>query len=1631
VIGDQDQLSVQDFSTRIKQKYPEYQDMDDNDLAQRIVAKYPEYQGVVAFSQPEKPSLSPMSREQADTYMEQLATRGMGPWQPVKPPSFADTSLVDPESSVFGQPIPSSIHPDTRGGHNLVPVQDVAAVRQQMKYEAAHPDEMAQVQRSQQMDTSLPFGERLTARTPLYARTQIEKTQRLNQVNEQWKQFAGEQGANAAEALLRFGGRNFQDDPNPTPGELGVARSVGKNVITFAADPVNQAMALLPLGAAGKAGQATTSALFAADMAKGSYDAAGQLGSIWDRPDISRQQKVEMGTDLVFNTIMAGMAGGHAIRAPFIHPADPHLSAIPDKDRALVVDQVNTRIANATPPAVPHPNPLYRPETSVTPSADETPIKEKVQAAVGSALASMPGTSRPVNNDGFSGLREEPAPSNQTTQQTQSAEEPSSDRRSASRGDDRRQDYDTRARIESLTAEQKDAEITDLRKERLSSKKTGLPNETAFKESEAVLNNSHPVIGYADIDDFKSLNTKMGHDALDQEILPTVGKTFQWAAAQENGDVHVFHRSGDEFLFRSANPDSFRRVIDRTNKKLQSVGVGLSSGLGDSTETAEASADLDKQNRKAAGLRVGSRDESQPFQTRSDVDNPSRGFAKHNYPSGILRKINPSPRPIRGRGTRKDLQAKYENYLDSHNSAATARRYSIALENFFSKLPANTNITEVQLSDLDNFARQRQAEGITERTITFELAAVRGFQNWVAEQRGRKPDVSKNKKVIPQSQPSAEARPSTDRRRLSLDDLRANLKKRFPEIPSTENPGPKQIVTPTPDEGKPAPSKLIPEQGPDFSQPEKPSPLSEDVPPQMSPGKARSIAESKAKWTPEKLAALRESRNHSEDLLAKNLENPVHPTDRDTENPLAHYGQLEDKLDLPSKSPENQVTPTERPTEDTLAQYGTISSHIRQLEAKLDHARRAKEKGFRWGGSLSLEQMADLEQQIRSFKYHANNLFKEHVRGLTDEEAQFLIEGIEKPAYKEIGQALQLHKLLKHDPIAKSLKQALVEDVLQTGLSLKSRELVRKILGDQSVGVRLTKGPKGQRTRIYEKLGRIDSPGQSFKLLKYAPKGPGAQELWDRIEMARNVARATLENETDPKNKNFLNRILETYPNDFIHDGVVIAKKGEYKYNPILVNPKIKGAASISTSEFFNAHLPGEIHEMSANNLAAILGKSKLSSKTGQLTPEQKSILKNTESDEERRMYRAQLVRDRVEQLRDDFVESTKKRVQQIKAIKEIRGIPADHLTPLETKLAAISDAQRRDAAPPKLAGLLEGYKGFPTDGGSKARTISTANRPSASAPESHSPQPKKPSNIPEGSQTERAVTPALSPVESVLHQRAQNLEKAILKLDNKFGPGLSQLRSAAEEIGKTRVDKYRLYEKGLKTYQKALSKDDPWALRRAVEAIRRPGEIGTVGPSARNLTPAEIKETNRAYLHRVLSKYEGLSDLRLAAFRDGLDDITMRRLLDESDDPAMSARYAKLVSKSESRDPGMEMGDRIVNGIRITAGQAAGDIIRESQGSYKWGYAAQKQALDSFISRFNNMSIGQSVDWQDAAEKGNWSFFTDPQELQAAKITNKKWAEYGQKLVDVGALDTYKLENPTCVPANVYPLLLGFLLRQ
>lgn len=139
----------------------------------------------------------------------------------------------------------------------------------------------------------------------------------------------------------------------------------------------------------------------------------------------------------------------------------------------------------------------------------------------------------------------------------------------------------------------------------------GVLNMEAYVETEP---NLGPIRGFADADNFKSINDQLGHGVGDHAIS-TIGRVF----AEELGDGRVFHRGGDEFVFSAPDAKTFRDAMDRARARLEQAelvairedgttvsrkGIRFSFGEGKTVEEAESAQYRDKEARKAAGLRT-------------------------------------------------------------------------------------------------------------------------------------------------------------------------------------------------------------------------------------------------------------------------------------------------------------------------------------------------------------------------------------------------------------------------------------------------------------------------------------------------------------------------------------------------------------------------------------------------------------------------------------------------------------------------------------------------------------------------------------------------------------------------------------------------------------------------------------------------------------------------------------------------------------------------------------------------------------------------------------------------------------------------------------------------------------------
>lgn len=131
-------MTPQDFSAKIKQKYPEYKDVDDLELAQKIVAKYPQYQSQVTFQPtpvPEQKGFLEKTGEIADTLFgggtigsaigTQIAKGNLG--QTVQKAVIGRDLSPEEEALVENGPTGKQIVGDVlRVGANFIPVGKLA-----------------------------------------------------------------------------------------------------------------------------------------------------------------------------------------------------------------------------------------------------------------------------------------------------------------------------------------------------------------------------------------------------------------------------------------------------------------------------------------------------------------------------------------------------------------------------------------------------------------------------------------------------------------------------------------------------------------------------------------------------------------------------------------------------------------------------------------------------------------------------------------------------------------------------------------------------------------------------------------------------------------------------------------------------------------------------------------------------------------------------------------------------------------------------------------------------------------------------------------------------------------------------------------------------------------------------------------------------------------------------------------------------------------------------------------------------------------------------------------------------------------------------------------------------------------
>ena len=166
---------------------------------------------------------------------------------------------------------------------------------------------------------------------------------------------------------------------------------------------------------------------------------------------------------------------------------------------------------------------------------------------------------------------------------------------------DRRQDGGLRTRVDQMTPAQMKAAL-------LTHELTGIPNRRAYEDSV-----KKPAQASVDVDSLKWINDNAGHEGGDQ-MLKAVAQ-----ALHEASGGNAYHISGDEFVVQGDTPEQAQRALADAQERLagatltfehpdgrtvQLKGIGVSHGIGQTLEQADADLGRSKSAREQSGVRA-------------------------------------------------------------------------------------------------------------------------------------------------------------------------------------------------------------------------------------------------------------------------------------------------------------------------------------------------------------------------------------------------------------------------------------------------------------------------------------------------------------------------------------------------------------------------------------------------------------------------------------------------------------------------------------------------------------------------------------------------------------------------------------------------------------------------------------------------------------------------------------------------------------------------------------------------------------------------------------------------------------------------------------------------------------------
>lgn len=242
-----------------------------------------------------------------------------------------------------------------------------------------------------------------------------------------------------------------------------------------------------------------------------------------------------------------------------------------------------------------------------------------------------------------------------------------------------------------------------------------------------------------------------------------------------------------------------------------------------------------------------------------------------------------------------------------------------------------------------------------------------------------------------------------------------------------------------------------------------------------------------------------------------------------------------------------------------------------------------------------------------------------------------------------------------------------------------------------------------------------------------------------------------------------------------------------------------------------------------------------------------------------------------------------------------------------------------------------------------------------------------------------------------------------LVKLRKQFPEEVPNIEMIADAIldrdPKATAGSKKTFANALEVFTSALEAEDPYALKKAVEAAKRTGEQGALGPDISNFTPEEARMLSADAASKKLDRYEKMGDITLKSMKESVNSDDLRRLIEQSTPVGpinegqqavqneLFERYTALLDRA---GPSESIGLALQNRFTATtyANERKANVkrdIRVESGKRFHDDAIVKNALNGADKLMDSLTELQRFQFMDDMENGRFTEKSVPENMTAA----------------------------------------------